>query len=122
MIVNLTDRRADGSRQRQLDILGELGPDGIERQFAKLQGGSVVDAGPRTQPVTAGSADGVKEAPRRRRGCLDAVEHPATLDEQVGGEDPPAAICGSRRSIGSVTSRAVCNASGGLNVLIKQSV
>jgi hypothetical protein len=51
MIVNLTDRRADASRQRQLDILGELGPDGIERQFAKLQVGSVVDAGPRTQPV-----------------------------------------------------------------------
>jgi hypothetical protein len=51
MIVNLTDRRADASRQRQLDILGELGPDGIERQFAKLQGGSGVDAGPRTQPV-----------------------------------------------------------------------
>jgi hypothetical protein len=51
MIVNLTDRRADASRQRQLDILGELGPDGIERQLAKLQGGSVVDAGSRTQPV-----------------------------------------------------------------------
>jgi hypothetical protein len=51
MIINLTDRRADASRQRQLDILGELGPDGIERQLAKLQGGSVVDAGPRTQPV-----------------------------------------------------------------------
>ena len=51
MIVNLTDRRADASRQRQLDILGELGPDGIERQLAKLQGGSVADAGSRTQPV-----------------------------------------------------------------------
>ena len=38
MIVNLTDRRADASRQRQLDILGELGPDGIERQLAKLRG------------------------------------------------------------------------------------
>ena len=50
MIVNLTDRRADASRQRQLDILGELGPDGIERQLAKLQGGRVVDAGSRTQP------------------------------------------------------------------------
>ncbi len=37
MIVNLTDRRAETSRQRQLDILGELGPDGIERQLAKLE-------------------------------------------------------------------------------------
>src|ERR1700761_1343670 len=39
VIVNLTDRRAEASRQRQLDILGELGPDGIERQLAKLEGG-----------------------------------------------------------------------------------
>ena len=32
---------------------------------------------------TAGSAGGVKEAPRRRRGCLDAGEHPARLGEAV---------------------------------------
>ena len=51
MIVNLTDRRADASRQRQLDILGELGPDGIERQLAKLRGDSVEDGGSPTQPV-----------------------------------------------------------------------
>ena len=51
MIVNLTDRRADASRQRQLDILGELGPDGIERQLAKLLGGSVAEAGSQTQPM-----------------------------------------------------------------------
>jgi uncharacterized protein len=38
VIVNLTDRRADASRRRQLDILGTLGPDGIERQLAKLEG------------------------------------------------------------------------------------
>ena len=38
VIVNLTDRRAEASRQRQLDILGELGPDGIERQLARLAG------------------------------------------------------------------------------------
>ena len=50
MIVNLTDRRADASRQRQLDILGELGPDGIERQLAKLRGDSVEDGGPRPNP------------------------------------------------------------------------
>src|SRR5580698_4012461 len=31
VIVNLTDRRAEGSRQRQLDILASLGPDGVER-------------------------------------------------------------------------------------------
>jgi len=51
VIANLTDRRADASRQRQLDILGELGPDGIERQLAKLRADSVEDGGPPTQPV-----------------------------------------------------------------------
>jgi hypothetical protein len=38
VIVNLTDRRAEDSRQAQLDILGTLGPDGIERQLAQLEG------------------------------------------------------------------------------------
>ena len=38
VIVNLTDRRAEVSRQRQLDLLDELGPDGIEHQVAKLAG------------------------------------------------------------------------------------
>jgi uncharacterized protein len=38
VIVNLTDRRAEASRQRQLDLLDQLGPDGIERQLAKLEG------------------------------------------------------------------------------------
>src|SRR6185312_5352319 len=36
VIVNLTDRRAEASRRRQVDILGELGPDGIERQLANM--------------------------------------------------------------------------------------
>src|SRR4029077_17358119 len=38
VIVNLTDRRAEASRQCQLDILCRLGPDGIERQLADLEG------------------------------------------------------------------------------------
>jgi hypothetical protein len=37
VIVNLTDRRAEESRRRQLDVLGALGPDGIERHIAKLE-------------------------------------------------------------------------------------
>ena len=37
VIVNLTDRRAEASRLRQLDLLGDVGPDGIERQLAKLE-------------------------------------------------------------------------------------
>jgi len=51
VIVNLTDRRAGASRQRQLDILAELGPDGIERHLAKLEGGRVESPGPEAQPM-----------------------------------------------------------------------
>ena len=35
-IVNLTDHRAETSRQRQLELLGELGADGIARELAKI--------------------------------------------------------------------------------------
>ena len=38
MIVNLTDRRAAASRQGQLDLLRELGPDGIASEIATLDG------------------------------------------------------------------------------------
>ena len=38
IIANLTDRRAEASRQRQIDLLGTIGPDGIERELAKLEG------------------------------------------------------------------------------------
>jgi len=36
VIVNLTDRRAEASRRRQLELLGALGPDGIAERFAKI--------------------------------------------------------------------------------------
>jgi hypothetical protein len=36
VIVNLTDRRAEASRRGQLDLLSDLGPDGVVREFAKL--------------------------------------------------------------------------------------
>jgi uncharacterized protein len=35
-IVNLTDRRAAASREKQLDLLATLGPDGITRELAAL--------------------------------------------------------------------------------------
>ncbi|SCY71512.1 DUF763 domain-containing protein [Microvirga guangxiensis] len=35
-IVNLTDRRAEASRQVQLELLDTMGPDGIARKFASL--------------------------------------------------------------------------------------
>ncbi len=37
MIVNLTDRRAERSRRRQLDLLADLGPDGIGRELGRLE-------------------------------------------------------------------------------------
>ena len=37
-IVNLTDRRAEASRVRQLDLLRDLGPDGIVREMAAVEG------------------------------------------------------------------------------------
>src|SRR3954469_3406077 len=40
VIVNLTDRRAEASRRRQLDLLGTLGPDGIARRFVEFEPGS----------------------------------------------------------------------------------
>ncbi len=36
-IVNLTDRRAQASRQKQLDLLSSLGPDGIVRELGALR-------------------------------------------------------------------------------------
>ena len=36
-IVNLTDRRAAASRERQLDLLRNAGPDGIVRELARLK-------------------------------------------------------------------------------------
>ena len=51
VIVNLTDRRAEASRRRQLDILGELGPDGIERQLARLSGDRIESSGSQAEPL-----------------------------------------------------------------------
>ncbi|MER9139634.1 DUF763 domain-containing protein [Mesorhizobium sp. M0830] len=39
-IVNLTDRRAEASRQGQLDLLQDLGPDRILKEFAALERGT----------------------------------------------------------------------------------
>ncbi len=47
VIVNLTDRRAEASRRRQLDLLDELGPDKIASELVKLEGCA---AAPPVQP------------------------------------------------------------------------
>src|ERR1700730_11798334 len=49
VIVNLTDRQAAASREGQLDILCRLGPDGIERQLADLEGRVTERRPPREQ-------------------------------------------------------------------------
>ncbi|MER8751003.1 DUF763 domain-containing protein [Mesorhizobium sp. M1050] len=41
-IVNLTDRRAEASRQGQLDLLQDLGPDRILKEFAALERGAAL--------------------------------------------------------------------------------
>ncbi|CCV15479.1 conserved hypothetical protein [Mesorhizobium sp. STM 4661] len=46
-IINLTDHRAEASRKGQLDLLLDLGPDRILREFAKF------DLGPAPEPAQA---------------------------------------------------------------------
>jgi hypothetical protein len=49
-IVNLTDRRAGASRKGQLDLLYALGPGGIARELAALEGAAPVAALPEPEP------------------------------------------------------------------------
>lgn len=48
-IVNLADRRAARSRDRQLGLLAEVGPTGIARELARIDGKSV--AAPAAEPL-----------------------------------------------------------------------
>jgi hypothetical protein len=67
VIVNLTDRRAEASRRKQLELLGSLGPDGVVREFALLRG----TGGPLTptlSPMGRGRRQNVR---RTRRSNLD---------------------------------------------------
>jgi len=48
-IVNLADKRAQGSRNAQLDLLASLGPDKIAREFAALGG----EPAPKPEPEPA---------------------------------------------------------------------
>src|SRR4051812_45109024 len=49
-IVNLADRRAESSRHAQLSLLSELGPDGIARELAALEGDAAAPM-PEAQPL-----------------------------------------------------------------------
>jgi hypothetical protein len=51
VIVNLTDARADASRRRQIDILGDLGPDRIGRELATLEGRAAAELEAPLQPL-----------------------------------------------------------------------
>jgi uncharacterized protein len=57
VIVNLTDRQAAASQQGQLDILSTLGPDGIERQLADLEGRVIESRPPQAQALVTVSSD-----------------------------------------------------------------
>ena len=56
VIVNLTHARAEASRRKQIDLLGELGPDRIAREAARLDADAPDGAGPAgTAPAGAAS-------------------------------------------------------------------
>jgi hypothetical protein len=67
VIANLTDRRADASRCGQLDLLARLGPDGIVRELAALDG-----------------ADGSPELPEPAQPLLPHLVMPAHHDVRPG--------------------------------------
>jgi hypothetical protein len=50
-IVNLADRRASASRDRQLDLLRQAGPDGIVRHLARIEPGAVPAREPERQAM-----------------------------------------------------------------------
>jgi hypothetical protein len=50
-IVNLADRRAEASRSAQLELLSELGPDGIAREVAALERATAPPARLSDQPL-----------------------------------------------------------------------
>ncbi len=50
-IVNLTDRRAEVSRQRQIEVLGALGPDGVTKRLAELEPRAAVPSDADAQPL-----------------------------------------------------------------------
>ena len=77
VIVNLTDRQAAASRQGQLDILCRLGPDGIERQLADLEG-RVTESRPPLPASRAGGAERHRSpTPRDAPASRDAAAPPA---------------------------------------------
>jgi hypothetical protein len=49
-IVNLTDRRAAASREKQIDLLATLGPDGITRELAAIDAADTTPAAPDIAP------------------------------------------------------------------------
>lgn len=50
-IINLADRRAERSRNGQLDLLSSLGPDRIIREFSTLEGQAQATRKPEIQPM-----------------------------------------------------------------------
>lgn len=76
-IVNLTDRRADASRHGQLELLRDLGPDRIVKEFALLEHGSpLAPAQPRLPHLIMPAHHDVRESDvvmRRLHGNIAAA-------------------------------------------------
>jgi hypothetical protein len=53
-IVNLADRRAQASRAAQLELLRTIGPGGVVREFAQIEGARVAPVAPVDAPLQLG--------------------------------------------------------------------
>ena len=75
-IVNLADRRAAPSRAGQLDLLGDLGPDRIVRELARIEAGGAMEAQPSLPHLTMPDHHDVRPGnviERRLHGALAAA-------------------------------------------------
>ncbi len=82
-IVNLADRRAAASRDAQLQLLAELGPDKLAREAAKLQFSLSRSDGEGDRAKRGGGASGAKAAQAPLLPHLDLPDHHDVRAEDV---------------------------------------
>ena len=77
-IINLADRRAEASRNAQLDLLSSLGPDKIAREFSALERRSrtTIETSHRPTVVAASDHAGTPRRPKQRRDRTAAAWQP----------------------------------------------
>ncbi|MDH5822517.1 DUF763 domain-containing protein [Luteimonas sp. RD2P54] len=102
-IVNLADRRAEAARRAQVDMLGTLGPDGVAREWGRLEEAKPAGIRPRTGPGAgaSGTFSGKPEQASMQLGLLPHLSLPDRHD--VRGSDVVA-----RRLRGNLAAAAEC--------------